>query len=184
MQYGCILADPPWPMSGGKNGKGGWSNKVSPSAHYGLMKVGDICKLPVRELASPDAHLYLWVLNGMLQEGLQVMKAWNFRYVTNICWEKTTGYGPGQYFRNMHELVLFGVRGKVPYSRDAAGKRVQFRSVFKAPRTRHSEKPESLRTMIESISPGPRLELFARKNVPGWHAWGNEVQSDISLVIP
>ncbi len=182
MLYGTVLADPPWKLSGGKNGRGGWSKSASPSVHYPLMKTEDIANLPIGGLAAPDSHLYLWVTNGLLPEGLHVMKSWGYRYVTNLCWGKTSGYGMGQYFRTQHELLLFGVRGKVPYSRDlVTGKRKQARSLVLADRGAHSEKPEEFRKVIELVSPGPFVELFARKKVPGWHAWGNEIESDVEI---
>ena len=148
------------------------------------MKVEQIAALPVSDLAERDAHLWLWVTNGLLPEGLRVMQSWGFRYVTNVCWGKTTGYGLGQYVRGAHELLLFGVRGRIPYARDLEGKRVQARSLIMAPRGRHSEKPEEARRLIELVSPGPYLELFSRKRVPGWAHWGNEVQNDLELVTP
>ena len=180
--YRTILADPPWNVSGGKNGKGGWSKSASPDVHYPLMKTSEIMAFPVGDLAKPDAHLYLWVTNGMLPDGLRVMEAWGFRYVNNICWGKTSGYGLGQYWRGEHELCLFGVRGNIPYARDPqTGKRKQARSLVLAARGKHSEKPDEVRRRIEIVSKGPYLELFARKKVPGWDVWGNEVSSDIDV---
>lgn len=180
--YHTILADPPWPVRGGKNGKSGWSKSVSPHTHYQLMSVKEIMALPVHKLAENNAHLYLWVVNGMLLDGLRVMESWGFRYVNNICWGKTSGYGIGQYWRGEHELCLFGVRGRLPYARDSiTGHRKQSRSLILANRGKHSEKPEEVRRRIEIVSPGPYLELFARKKTKGWDSWGNEVTSDITI---
>lgn len=183
LQYGTIYADPPWKLSGGKNGKSGFSKSVSPDVHYPLLKTPEIMSMPVQDLALPDSHLYLWAVNGMLPDALRVMEAWGFRYVTNLCWDKTTGYGMGQYFRTDHELLLFGVRGNPGYKRDSRGKKCQARSVIHAPRGRHSEKPAEVRSVIQHVSRGPYLELFCRRPASGWHVWGNEVQSDISLVV-
>lgn len=180
-RYGTLYVDPPWPVSGGKNGKSGWSKTVSPSAHYSLMSVNDITALPVASIAKDDSCLFLWVVNGFLAEGLNVMTAWNFRYVNNLVWRKTTGYGIGQYIRGDHEICLFGVRGSPGYKLDDLGKRVQVRSVVEAPRGAHSEKPEEMRRRVELIGHGPFVELFARKNVPGWDCWGNEIKNDVEL---
>lgn len=180
--YGTVLADPPWPVRGGRNGKSGWSRSASPHAHYPLMKVSEIAALPVSQVVLPDSHLYLWVVNGLLQEGLDVMRAWGFRYVNNICWGKTSGYGLGQYWRGEHELCLFGIRGRTPYKKDQAGKRLQSRSLILADRGEHSEKPEELHRRIERVSYGPYLELFARRKVNGWHSWGNTVPNDVKLL--
>lgn len=180
-KYGTIYADPPWKLSGGKNGKGGWSKTASPDAHYPLMRLEEIASLPVQMLAAENSHLWLWVPNSMLPEGLTIMKQWGFRYINHICWIKPGRIGLGQYIRNTHELCLFGARGKIPYARTAAGKRVQIRSSFSSPRGHHSQKPAEVREMIQKISPGPYLELFARERAPGWDAWGNEVKSDIEM---
>lgn len=179
-----VLADPPWKLAGGKSGKSGWSSSASPDAHYSLMTTEEICQLNVQPLIAKDAFLFLWVVNGMLPDGLSVMRRWGFRYVNNLCWRKTTGYGLGQYIRTDHELCLFGVRGRPGYRRDAAGKRVQVRSIIEAPRGKHSEKPEEIYRRIEKISQGPYLELFARKSQPGWECWGNEVQSTVIVPPP
>lgn len=181
IKFGTIYADPPWRLSGGKNGKGGWSRSVSPSAHYRLMRTRDIAALPVGGLALPDSHLWLWVPNCLLPDALEVMRAWGFRYSNNVAWVKTGAPGLGQRIRTMHELCLLGLRGRTPYERTMAGKRVQIHSAFVAPRGGHSEKPAQMRDMIKRVSPGPFLELFARQKVPGWDAWGDEVESTISL---
>jgi N6-adenosine-specific RNA methylase IME4 len=173
-KYHTVYADPPWnEAGGGKICRG--ANK-----HYPLMKTKDIMVLPVAELAEENAHLYLWVTNGKLPDGLKVMESWGFRYVTNIAWGKDR-IGIGQYFRGKHELCLFGVRGNLPYRILPNGKRAQGETFFTAPRKKHSEKPERMREMIEIVSPGPYIELFARKKTPGWDVWGNEVQSDIVM---
>jgi N6-adenosine-specific RNA methylase IME4 len=184
MLYKTIYADPPWMLKGGKSGKSGWSSSASPDAHYNLMKTEDIASLPVKSMAEDNSCLFLWVVNGLLPCGLDVMSRWGYRYINNMCWRKTTGYGIGQYIRGEHELCLFGVRGKPGYNRDELGKRTQVRSVVDAPRGRHSEKPEEMRRRIQLISSGPYLELFARKSIPGWDVWGNEVKNNILIEQP
>lgn len=173
-QYGAILADPPWKEQGGGKIKRGADR------HYPLMHTRDIAALPVKDMALPNSHLYLWVTNNFLPDGLHVMAAWGFRYVTMITWAKDK-MGLGQYFRGMTEHCLFGVRGQVPYQLRADGKRAQGRTLITAPRTVHSEKPTDIYPMIETVSPGPYLELFARRPYPNWDVWGNQVDSTIQL---
>lgn len=174
-KYGTILADPPWPE------RGGGKIKRGADRHYPLMPVKEIAALPVAALALPDSHLYLWVTNNYLPDGLKVMAAWGFRYVTTITWAKEGNPGLGQYFRGMTEHVLFGVRGQPPYKLTADGNRCQGTTLITAPRGEHSAKPEALRTMIERVSRGPFVELFARQTYAGWDAWGNEVESTLQL---
>ena len=174
MKYATILADPPWMERGGGKCKRGADR------HYPLLKTEEIMTLPVESLAEDNAHLYLWVTNNHLKDGLRVMEAWGFDYKTMITWAKDR-MGIGQYFRGMTEHVLFGVKGMIPYRVKADGKRAQGRTVIHAPKGEHSEKPEELRAMVQVVSPGPYLELFARQKYPGWHAWGNEVESDVVM---
>lgn len=167
-QYQTVLADPPWWEAGGGKIKRGADR------HYPLMKTSAICDLPVASWAAPDAHLYLWVTNNFLEDGLEVMRAWTFRYITTITWMKDKA-GLGQYFRGITEHCLFGVRGRIPYQLTDDGHRLQgITGFFEEPRGEHSEKPEKMRQMIERVSPGPRLELFARKPAPFWDVWGLE----------
>jgi N6-adenosine-specific RNA methylase IME4 len=139
-----------------------------------------IMAMPVSSLAEENAHLYLWTTNNHLPDALRVMSAWGFKYKTMITWAKDR-MGIGQYFRGMTEHVLFGVRGNIPYRFKSDGKRAQGRTLITAPRQEHSAKPEELRSMIQVVSPGPYVELFARERYPGWDCWGNEVQSDIVM---
>lgn len=168
-KYRTIYADPPWHEVGGGKIKRGADR------HYPLMKTEEIMALPVRDIADETGcHLYLWVTNNHLIDGLKVMEAWGFRYVTIITWLKTGNIGLGQYFRGKTEHCLFGVMGKLPY-KVIDGKRQQGVTGFIADKGRHSEKPEIMRQMIEMVSYPPYIELFARKVTPGWDAWGNEV---------
>ncbi len=172
--YATIYADPPWPEVGGGRIRRGADR------HYPLMKVGEIAALPVGQWAQEDAHLYLWVTNNYFPDGLTVMKAWGFRYVTTITWHKDR-FGLGQYFRGNSEHCLFGVRGRLPYRTRPDGKRAQGVTCFSAPKGAHSAKPEEMRRMIELVSPGPYLELFARVKRPGWDTWGNATELQLPL---
>lgn len=173
-QYTTIYADPPWlERGGGKIRRGA-------DRHYPLMSTVEIMSLPVADLAAPDAHLYLWVTNNFLPDGLAVMRAWGFEYKTMITWVKDR-IGLGQYFRGITEHCLFGVRGHLLY-KITEGKRQQGVTSFLAPRTIHSKKPDEMRRMIEAVSYGPYLELFAREIPPGWDVWGNQVASDVVLL--
>ena len=168
-KFQTIYADPPWMESGGGKIKRGADR------HYPLMKTKDIIALPVGELAEDNCHLYLWVTNNFLKDGLDVMKAWGFRYVTTITWYKDGNAGLGQYFRGKTEHCLFGVKGILPY-KILNGKRQQGLTGFVAQRGRHSEKPQDVRAMIERASYEPRIELFAREQFEGWDSWGNEIK--------
>ena len=147
---------------------------------YGTMELPEIKALPVAEIAEEPAHLYLWVPNALLPEGLEVMAAWGFAYKSNIVWHKirkdggSDGRGVGFYFRNVTELVLFGVRGK--NARTLAPGRRQV-NLIGSQKREHSRKPDELYEVIEACSPGPYLELFARDTRPGWTAWGNQADS-------
>lgn len=175
--FPTILADPPWRF---QNSTG----KVAPEhrrlSRYGTLSLDAIKALPVHSIVATRCHLYLWVPNALLAEGLAVMAAWGFTYKSNIVWHKIRkdggpdGRGVGFYFRNVTELVLFGVRGK--NARTLAPGRSQVN--FIATRKReHSKKPDELYPIIEACSSGPYLELFARGARPGWHAWGNQADA-------
>jgi N6-adenosine-specific RNA methylase IME4 len=174
--YATVLVDPPWQF---QNRTG----KIAPEhrrlARYATLTVEEIGAIPVAEALRPTAHLYLWVPNALLREGLQVMEAWGFAYKTNLVWEKVRGdggpdgRGVGFYFRNVTELVLFGVRGR--NARTLAPGRKQV-NLIRSRKREHSRKPDELYPLIESCSPGPYLELFARGTRPGWTAWGEQAE--------
>ncbi len=170
MKYQTIYADPPW------HEQGGGKIKRGADRHYPLMKTEEIKALQVELIADTDAHLYLWVTNNFLQDGLDVMKTWGFRYVTNIVWCKPS-FGLGQYFRGQHEILLFGVRGTLP----AQAKPKLAPTILHADKQRHSKKPNRAYEYIELTSPAPRIELFCRNKREGWDSWGNEVESDIKI---
>jgi len=171
-QFGTILADPPWQFTNR-------TGKVAPEhrrlSRYGTMSLEEICALPVAEIVKPTAHLYLWVPNALLAEGLQVMQAWGFEYKTNIVWHKirkdggSDGRGVGFYFRNVTELILFGVRGKNARTLQAGRRQVNYIATQKR---EHSRKPDELYSIIEDCSWGPYAELFARGGWNKWHSWG------------
>jgi N6-adenosine-specific RNA methylase IME4 len=177
MRYKTIYADPPWPEYGGGKIKRGADR------HYPLMPVRDIIGLAEKlqpYIDQDGCHLYLWATNNYLPEALETMKAWGFDYKTTITWIKDR-MGLGQYFRGITEHCLFGVRGSLPYRTREDGKRAQGITGFEAPRLQHSVKPEKMRRMIETVSYGGYLELFARRRTPGWDVWGNQVDPDILL---
>ncbi len=174
-RFGTILADPPWRFSNR-------TGKIAPEHRrlhrYFTLSTQEILELPVAQLAKPKSHLYLWVPNALILEGLEVMKRWGFTYKTNIVWYKTRkdggpdGRGVGFYFRNVTELVLFGVRGNL---RTLKPGRTQVNVILSRKRE-HSRKPDELYEIVEACSPGPYLELFARHTREGWAQWGDEVQ--------
>jgi N6-adenosine-specific RNA methylase IME4 len=171
-KFKTLLADPPWQFINR-------TGKVAPEhrrlSRYDTMDVNAICALPVAEAMEATAHLYLWVPNALLPEGLQVMKAWGFSYKSNIVWHKlrkdggSDGRGVGFYFRNVTEILLFGVRGKNARTQQAGRTQVNYLGTRKR---EHSRKPDEQYPLIEGCSPGPYLELFARGARPGWTVWG------------
>lgn len=168
-KYRTILADPPWDI----NQRGKYSTR-SAESHYDLMPLERIKAMPVADLYVENSHLYLWIPNGLLQEGLDVIKAWGFTYRSPLLWIKPR-LGLGNYIRNASEICLFATRGKAPVKFHA-----QPNWLF-APQQEHSHKPEEQYAIIERLSHGPYLELFARRRQPGWDAWGNEIDSDIQI---
>lgn len=175
--FGTVLADPPWRFQNR-------SGKVAPEhkrlRRYDTMDWKEIAALPVADLTARQSHCYLWVPNALLAEGLRVLEGWGFTYKANLVWAKRRkdggpdGRGVGFYFRNTTELVLFGTRGKL---RTAAPARRQV-NIIETRKREHSRKPDELYPIIESCSPGPFLELFARHARPGWAAWGAEAPTD------
>src|ERR1700691_1198707 len=178
-RFGTVLADPPWRF---KNNTG----KIAPEhrrlARYGTLSLDEIKALPIGDVAAETAHLYLWIPNALLAEGLAVMSAWGFEYKSNIVWHKIRkdggpdGRGVGFYFRNVTEVVLFGVRGS---HRTRQGGRRQVNLVSSRKRE-HSRKPDELYDIIEACSDGPFLELFARAPRAKWKQWGDEIGTYIT----
>ena len=172
--YRTIYADPPWQF---QNRTG----KVAPEhkrlKRYETMSLDEIKQLPVSEAAGEKSHLYLWVPNALLPEGLEIMKAWGFEYKTNIIWEKVRtdgqpdGRGVGFYFRNVTEILLFGIHGKNNRTLQPGRSQV---NLIRSMKREHSRKPDEIIPIIEACSSGPYLELFARGDRPGWDMWGNQ----------
>lgn len=173
-KFRTILADPPWQF---QNRTGKMAPEHKRLSRYSTMTLEQIAALPVAQVVDEPAHLYLWVPNALLPEGLHVMTAWGFHYKSNLVWHKVRkdggpdGRGVGFYFRNTTELLLFGVRGK--NARTLAPGRSQV-NIIKTMKREHSRKPDEQYELIEACSPGPRLEMFARGSRDGWTTWGNQ----------
>lgn len=175
-KFGTILADPPWRFANR-------TGKVAPEhwrlSRYKTMSFKEIEELPVPQLVLPQSHLYLWVPNALVLQGLETMKRWGFEYKTNVVWYKTRkdggpdGRGVGFYFRNVTELVLFGVRGSM---RTLPPGRHQV-NILMSRKREHSRKPDELYSIIEKCSPGPYLELFARHPRERWYQWCDQFAS-------
>jgi N6-adenosine-specific RNA methylase IME4 len=163
-RYQTIVLDPPWDW--GDEGDVDQFGRARPI--YDTMPFHEVKALPIPDLSAPNAHIYLWITNRSLPKGFELLDAWGFRYITAITWCKPH-FGMGNYFRGSTEHVLFGVKGSLQLLRRDVG------TWFEARRPgRHSEKPPELYEIVETCSPGPWLELFARKQRPGWHVWGAE----------
>jgi len=189
-KYKAILIDPPWPEYGGGKIKRGADR------HYALMSLKEIEAIPVPLIADEGCHIYMWVTNNYLEHALGMLKGWGFRYITNIAWVKSSKVnigskqyfalqnpGLGQYIRGVHEICLFGIKGKLPF-KVINGKRQQGISVIIAPRTIHSQKPAEIYDMIEKISYPPYIEIFARNKREGWTSIGKEIDGqDIKTFI-
>ncbi len=173
-KFGTILADPPWQFTNR-------TGKVAPEhrrlSRYATMGLEEICQLPVADIAADPAHLYLWVPNALLPEGLRVMQAWGFTYKSNLIWHKvrkdggSDGRGVGFYFRNVTEVILFGTRGKKARTLAPGRRQVNLLATRKR---EHSRKPDEQYEIIESCSWGPRIELFSRGAREGWTVWGDQ----------
>jgi N6-adenosine-specific RNA methylase IME4 len=176
-RFGTVLADPPWQFA---NRTGKMAPEHKRLSRYRTMALEEIKALPVAEIATTPAHLYLWCPNALLPEGLAVMQAWGFTYKSNLVWHKvrkdggSDGRGVGFYFRNVTELLLFGVRGK--NARTLASGRRQV-NLLATRKREHSRKPDEQYRILEACSPGPFIELFARGNRSGWASWGDQAYS-------
>mgnify|MGYP006155156157 FL=1 len=173
-KFGAILADPPWEF---KNKTGKIAPQHKKTSRYKTLSLEDIKSLPVERVSSKRSHLYLWVPNALIKEGLEVMDAWGFKYKTNLIWRKirkdggSDGRGVGFYFRNTTEIILFGVKGKNVRTRKLGRTQV---NVIETRKREHSRKPDELYKIIENCSWGPFLELFARGKRKGWTNWGDQ----------
>lgn len=177
-RFETVLADPPWRFINR-------TGKVAPEhrrlARYDTLDAKQIAALPVADLMAEKSHCYLWVPNALLADGLMVLEQWGFTYKANLVWHKvrkdggSDGRGVGFYFRNVTELVLFGVKGNLR-TLDPGRRQV---NLFASRKREHSRKPDELYSIIEDCSPGPYLELFARYPQPGWVVWGDEAADDV-----
>jgi N6-adenosine-specific RNA methylase IME4 len=191
MKYRTIVVDPPWHYESwpgsttsyrGMAARKGWVRdaKVRKPIDYQTLSVSEICALGVQALSETDAHLYLWTTNRYLRDAFDVVTAWGFRYPQTLVWAKTPmGLGPGGAFAQNAEYILFARRGSPGHCR-------RLDSVwFNWPRqgmNTHSKKPEHFYDMVEQVSPGPYVELFARRHRLGWDVWGNESANTATLV--
>lgn len=185
--YTTIVADPPWRYNAAprvlrSGGRGGQAEH-----HYPTLTNSELVKLPIASMAAVSAHLYLWVTNPRLVGDYQgkrditpfdIVEAWGFRPITLLTWIKPGKGGTGWYFRGQTEHVIFGTRGNL-----GIPAHLRQPNVIHAPRSRHSAKPEQFFALVEQVSPGPYLELFARRRRLGWDAWGDEVDSDIDIAL-
>ena len=177
-KFGTILADPPWRFVNR-------TGKIAPEhrrlSRYDTLTVAEISAIPVVEHTADVAHCYLWVPNALLPDGLSVLKAWGFDYKTNLIWHKvrkdggSDGRGVGFYFRNVTEMILFGVRGKNARTLDPGRRQV---NLFSSRKREHSRKPDELYGIIENCSRGPYLELFSRGVRDNWTVWGDQADSE------
>ncbi|MYA60936.1 MAG: S-adenosylmethionine-binding protein [Chloroflexi bacterium] len=175
--FSTVLADPPWRFINR-------TGKVAPEhrrlSRYDTLSVGEIAALPVANLLAETAHCYLWVPNALLPDGLAVLEAWGFTYKTNLIWHKvrkdggSDGRGVGFYFRNVTEMVLFGVRGKKARTLGPGRRQV---NLLASRKREHSRKPDEQYDIIETCSWGPYLELFGRGSRPGWTVWGDQADN-------
>ncbi|MCX6249460.1 MAG: MT-A70 family methyltransferase [Bacteroidetes bacterium] len=175
--YKTILADPPWRF---QNRTGKMAPEHKRLNRYSTLHLEEIKEIPVHLAANINSHLYLWVPNALLNEGLEVMEAWGFKYKSNIIWHKVRkdggpdGRGVGFYFRNTTEIVLFGVRGSM---RTLQPGRRQV-NIIRTQKQEHSRKPDELYEIIEKCSPGPYLEIFARGKRDNWDVFGNQANEN------
>lgn len=171
MKYRTIVADPPWPSMHQRS----TYHRGKPERHYATMPVDAICEMDVDALAAPDAHLWLWGVNRVMEDAYRVVRAWGFTPMSLLTWCKK-GPGMGYYLRNNTEHCIFATRGK-PMVPDKAA----IASWYLWPRNRHSEKPDPFYDLVEQVSPSPRVELFARRERLGWDCWGDEVHSTVEI---
>lgn len=175
-KFSTILIDPPWRF---QNRTGKMAPEHRRLNRYETMQLADIKRMPVAAHAENPCHLYMWCPNALLKEGLEVMESWGFKYKTNLIWYKIRkdggpdGRGVGFYFRNVTEMILFGIRGRMR-TLDPGRRQV---NIIATRKREHSRKPTETFGLIERCSPGPYLEIFAREPAHGWTSWGNEVDS-------
>jgi N6-adenosine-specific RNA methylase IME4 len=178
-KYEIIYADPPWDYKGQtQHGGTGKANTGSASTHYQTATLDDLKALNLSAITADDALLFMWSSSPHLDQAIDLLKAWGFKWATvGFVWDKQR-VNPGFYTMSQCELCLIGKRGRIPTPRGARNVR-QFLSSM---RGRHSEKPDEVRRRIEEMFPTQRkLEMFARVAAPGWDVWGNEVESSVTI---
>jgi len=164
-KFSCVYADPPW-IYGNQITRGATSD------HYDGLSVSEISSLPVPELTTKNAHLHLWTTNAFLPDAFSIMEQWGFTYKSMFIWVKPQ-MGMGNYWRVSHEYMLFGLKGKLPFNSHSQMSWGEYK------RCKHSAKPEQIRHKIETVSPGPYLELFGRRLSDGWTVFGNQLDKDL-----
>lgn len=192
MKYQVILADPPWKLTAGRKLKGykvqdgkqlfiPVSNK-SRKLEYPTMSVEEIKNLNVNELTAEDAHLYMWVTNSHLPFAFEIIKSWGFKYSTTLVWAKNRmGGGLGDTFRITTEFLLFARKGKLKAIENVGNTWFNVKRQYENGKPKHSKKPDFFYELIETTSPGNKLEMFARNKREGWHTWGNELINDVEI---
>lgn len=186
--YRCIVVDPPWPQKGagalcGREGFGDATGASKPMP-YATMPINQIAALPVAQLADPNGcHLYLWTTNGFLEDAFGVLRAWSFAYSTTLVWAKRPmGGGMGGSFGISTEYILFARRGSLPAASRIKGTWFTWKRPYDhRGKPMHSAKPEGFYLMAEGVSPGPRLDMFARRTRMGWDCWGDQAPGSIQL---
>jgi N6-adenosine-specific RNA methylase IME4 len=173
-KYRTIVADPPWPSMHQRS----TYHRGKPERHYSTMTVEDICALPVSEIAEADAHLWVWGVNRLLEDAYCVVRAWGFTPMTLLTWAKP-GPGMGYYLRNNTEHAILATRG-----RPMPPKKAAIASFYQWPRGPHSQKPDAFYDLVEQVSPGPYVEVFARRHRFFWDVWGNESANTAQLESP
>lgn len=193
--YRTIVVDPPWPQAGAGRPLGGgagsyrdWSTRVAGSRTrkmpYGVMTLDDIAALPIAEVAHPQgAHLYLWTTNRFLPEAFAVLAAWGFSYSTTLVWAKNAmGGGTGGAYGISTEYALFARRGKAPALSRVTGTWFNWKRHYdERGKPQHSAKPQAFYDMVRQVSPGPLLDMFARRSLPGWDTWGDQAPDGVSI---
>jgi N6-adenosine-specific RNA methylase IME4 len=174
MKYKTIVIDPPWNQL--KTGL----RKVRPNQTrempYKLMTIEEIKKFPIKDFTDEDCHIYLWTTNKFLREAFEVLEKWGFKFHCILVWKKPTGVTPYS-FQFVNEFVLFGYKGKFKINK------MGIPTTFEAPVTKHSEKPDIIYRIAEQVSDSPRIDIFARRKIEGWDAWGDEAPNETQKII-